>query len=81
MPARSGVTAADLVGAGFTGVQDVFEGSRNFFDRFRGEPDRAQLTAGLGSRFGITATNIKKYAVGSPNQTVVNAGQSAVHAA
>jgi 2-methylcitrate dehydratase PrpD len=71
MPARNGVVAAELVAAGFTGVEDVFEGQRNFFHRFRGESDHAQLTAGLGSRFEIAATNIKKYSVGSPNQTVL----------
>ena len=31
MPARNGVAAAAMVAAGFTGVDDVFSGERNFF--------------------------------------------------
>ena len=34
MPARSGVTSATLVEAGFTGVWDVFEGFNNLFDSY-----------------------------------------------
>ena len=31
MPARNGVAAAAMVAHGFTGVEDVFSGERNFF--------------------------------------------------
>ena len=34
MPARSGVTSATMVEAGFTGVWDVFEGFNNLFDSY-----------------------------------------------
>ena len=36
MPARNGVTAALMAAAGFTGVDDVFSGERNFFDAYAG---------------------------------------------
>ena len=36
MPARNGITAATMVAAGFTGVDDVFSGERNFFAGLRG---------------------------------------------
>lgn len=78
MPARNGVLAAELVAAGFTGVEDVFEGSRNFFHRFRGEANAHALIAGLGERFEIAATNIKRYSVGSPNQTILQSVESLI---
>jgi 2-methylcitrate dehydratase PrpD len=78
MPARNGVLAAELVAAGFTGVEDVLDGDRNFFHRFRGEADRLALTDGLGTRYAIASTNIKKYSVGSPNQTVLQAVESLI---
>ena len=34
MPARNGVTAATMVAHGFTGVDDVFSGERNFFEAY-----------------------------------------------
>ncbi|MEE8443324.1 MAG: MmgE/PrpD family protein [Dehalococcoidia bacterium] len=73
MPARSGVTAATLVDAGFTGVWDVFEGFNNFIDSFSADPHREELLAGLGSHYEVMQTNIKKYCVGSPIQAPVDA--------
>jgi 2-methylcitrate dehydratase PrpD len=73
MPARNGVTAATMVAAGFTGVDDVFSGERNFLDAYAPEPDPAQLADGLGERFEILATNIKKWPVGSPAQAALDA--------
>ena len=46
MTARSGVTAALLVRAGWTGVEDVFSGPDNFFEAYR--PER-QAGGGGGS--------------------------------
>ena len=37
MPARNGVTAATMVAHGFTGVDDVFSGERNFFEAYARE--------------------------------------------
>ena len=73
MPARSGVTAATMVEAGFTGVWDVFEGYNNFFESFSAESNPALLLHELGSRYEVMLTNIKKYCVGSPIQAPVDA--------
>ncbi|HEY7657097.1 MAG TPA: MmgE/PrpD family protein [Burkholderiales bacterium] len=74
MPARNGVVAATMVSAGFTGVDDVFTGERNFFvaydetRRIGRAPDPQRLVRGLGSTYEIMNTNIKRWSVGSPIQ-------------
>jgi len=68
MPARNGVTAATMVGHGFSGVDDVFAGERSFFVAYGRKPDPAQLTNGLGDVYEIMNTNIKRWSVGSPIQ-------------
>jgi 2-methylcitrate dehydratase PrpD len=68
MTARSGVTAAMLVRAGWTGVEDVFTGPDNFFEAYRPNAKPAGLTEALGERYEVTRTNIKKWTVGSPIQ-------------
>ena len=74
MPARNGVTAATLVASGCTAVDDVFSGDRNFFlaydesRRIGARPDPECLVHGLGRRWEITRTNIKRWSVGSPIQ-------------
>jgi 2-methylcitrate dehydratase PrpD len=74
MPARNGVASAAMVAAGFTAVEDVFSGERNFFiaydeERRTGKPVEPQrLSAGLGSTYEIMNTNIKRWSVGSPIQ-------------
>ncbi|MEA3026002.1 MAG: hypothetical protein QOF91_1287, partial [Alphaproteobacteria bacterium] len=73
MPARNGVTAATMVAHGFTGVDDVFSGERNFFEAYAADPEPGQLADALGERFEILATNIKKWAVGSPAQAALDA--------
>ena len=73
MPARSAVTAATLVDAGFTGVWDVFEGNRNFFKSFSPAPNPNEIVADLGSRYEVVNTNIKKHCVGSPIQAAADA--------
>ena len=73
MPARNGVTAATMVAAGMTGVDDVFSGERNFFEAYRAEPNPQLLCEGLGQRFEILDTNIKKWPVGSPAQAALDA--------
>ena len=79
MPARNAVAAATMVQAGFTGLDDVFSGPRNFFHAFApddGDPDA--LVAELGVRFEILHTNIKKWTVGSPIQAVMDSVQALV---
>ena len=68
MPARNGVTAATMVAHGFTGVDDVFAGERNFFVAYGRKPDPNVLVRGLGTTYEITNTNIKRWSVGSPIQ-------------
>jgi 2-methylcitrate dehydratase PrpD len=73
MPARNGVAAATMVAAGFTGVDDVFSGERNFLDAYSAGPEPSHLAEALGERFEIMATNIKKWSVGSPAQAALDA--------
>jgi 2-methylcitrate dehydratase PrpD len=73
MPARNGIAAATMVAAGFTGVDDVFSGERNFFQAYAVEPDPGKLADGLGQRFEILGTNIKKWSAGSPAQSAIDA--------
>ena len=68
MPARNGVAAATMVARGFTGVDDVFAGERNFFVAYGRAPDPAVLIQRLGGEFEILNTNIKRWSVGSPIQ-------------
>jgi 2-methylcitrate dehydratase PrpD len=68
MPARNGVAAATMVAHGFTGVDDVFAGERNFFVAYGREPDPALLIRGLGENYEVMNTNIKRWSVGSPIQ-------------
>jgi 2-methylcitrate dehydratase PrpD len=75
MPARNAVEAAAMVAAGFTGVNDVFSGAQNFFITFGQEPDPELLIDGLGERYEILETTIKKWTVGSPAQSVLDAVQ------
>jgi len=68
MPARNGVQAAAMVAHGFTGVEDVFSGERNFFVAYGHSPDPAEARAGVGERYEIMNADIKRWAVGSPIQ-------------
>jgi 2-methylcitrate dehydratase PrpD len=68
MPARNGTAAASMVAAGFTAVEDVFEGERNFFVAYGGLGDADILGKDLGRGYEIMNTNIKRWSVGSPIQ-------------
>lgn len=68
MPAHNGVAAALMVAHGFTGVEDVFSGEPDFLSIFSRNPDRAQLTKGLGQDYKILCSSIKRWAVGAPIQ-------------
>lgn len=72
LPARNGVTAATMVAHGFTGLDDVFSGERNFLFTYAQEAHPEELTRELGSRFEIMHTNIKKWSVGSPIQAALD---------
>jgi 2-methylcitrate dehydratase PrpD len=73
MTARSGVTSALIVQAGWTGVEDIFSGKDNFFEAYNPHADPAGLTEKLGERYEIARTNIKKWPVGSPIQAALDA--------
>ena len=68
MPARNGVTAALMIAQGFTGVEDVFSGERNFLFAYAPDPRPQEMVAELGRRYEIMHTNIKKWSVGSSIQ-------------
>ena len=71
MTSRNGVTAATMVGRGFTGVHDVLDGVGNFLSAYSDNPNPQELVAELGERFEIMLTNIKKYCVGFPIQSAL----------
>jgi 2-methylcitrate dehydratase PrpD len=76
MTARSGVTSALLVQAGWTGVDDILSGKDNFFAAYNPHADPAGLIDRLGDRYEVTQTNIKKWPVGSPIQAALDALES-----
>jgi 2-methylcitrate dehydratase PrpD len=73
MPARNGVTAAEIVASGGTGVDDVLSGQDNFLLTYAPQADAAKLVDKLGERYEIVRTNIKKWSVGSPIQAPLDA--------
>ncbi len=73
MPARSGVTSALLVHAGWTGVDDVLSGDDNFLLANEPHADAGALIDKLGERYEIMPTSIKKWTVGSPIQGPLDA--------
>ncbi|RYC30094.1 MmgE/PrpD family protein [Lichenibacterium minor] len=73
MPARNGVTSALVVQSGFTGVDDIFSGPDNYFEATAPNAKPELLVEGLGQRYEIARTNIKKWTVGSPIQAPLDA--------
>ena len=72
MPAQSGVQAAEMAQAGFTGSAEPLEGRPGLYSAF---PDKARperLIEELGSRFEVTRTTIKKWSVASPIQSALD---------
>lgn len=72
MTARNGVAAATMVASGFTGVDDVFSGEKNFFSTYSARPDPEALTRDLGSTYEVVKTSIKRWSVGSPIQAALD---------
>src|SRR5882672_832582 len=73
MPARNGVTAALLVQAGGTGVDDILSGTDNFFLAFVPKNNPMMVVDELGKRFEIMRTDIKKWTIGAPIQAPMDA--------
>ena len=78
-PASVAVLAATLIRAGWSGVEDIFSGSDNFYEAFAPrengtvKADPSVLVDKLGERYEIARTNIKKWTVGSPIQAPLDA--------
>jgi 2-methylcitrate dehydratase PrpD len=72
MPARDAVTAATMIGLGFTGVADALSGNKNFFLTFTKTPKPQELVKELGKRYEILDAQIKKWSVGMPNQSILD---------
>src|SRR5215470_18034943 len=66
MPARSGVTAALLVHAGWNGVNDIMSGPDNFIIANAATGKAEPLIDKLGERYELMRANIKKWTVGQP---------------
>jgi 2-methylcitrate dehydratase PrpD len=73
MPARSGVTSALLVHAGWNGVDDVMSGRDNFLLANAPQANAELLVEKLGERYEVAGTNIKRWTVGSPIQAPLDA--------
>lgn len=77
MPASQGAACASMVAHGFTGVQDVFAGERNFFVAYSSPHVRPErIVEALGSRYEIMQANIKKWSVGSPIQAALDSTEA-----
>ena len=69
MPAHNGLQAALMVKAGWTGVEDIFSGERDFFQTFAPEAfDRNDLVDGLGKRYEMMRASIERWPIGGPIQ-------------
>jgi aconitate decarboxylase len=75
--AQSGLYAALLAGAGFTGIRDVFEapygGFCTTFSRSHDRFDLDWLSAGLGERYETLRVSLKFYACVGSNHTTLDA--------
>lgn len=78
MAGRNGVTSAVMVQCGYSGVDDVLSGPRNFLFAFSPTPQPELFVDALGERFEIMHTNIKKWSVGSPIQAALDSTQAIV---
>ena len=73
--AESGVLAASLAEAGFTGPQSVLEGPFGFLNVYCGENDVAALTRGLGEEWATLRIMLKRFPVHITSHTSVQAVQ------
>lgn len=71
--ARNGVFAALLAKAGMTAPDHPMTGPRSYLDAYAENPMPDALTDGLGTHFEIAHSTIKKWSVGSPLQSVLDA--------
>jgi 2-methylcitrate dehydratase PrpD len=67
-----------MVHSGMTGVEEPFTGQGNFFDAFALKANPDIITDALGQRFEVMEASIKKWCVGSPIQSVLDATQALI---
>jgi 2-methylcitrate dehydratase PrpD len=69
MPAHNGLQSAMMAAAGWTGVEDIFSGERDFFHTFAPEDfDRENLSRDLGKDYEMLRASIKRWPIGGPIQ-------------
>ena len=73
MGARDGVYAALMAASGFTAPPRPVTGERGYLDAFAVRRDERALVDGLGTDFEISRATLKKWCVGSPVQSVLDA--------
>lgn len=73
MGARSGVTAALLVLAGFNAVNDVFSGQGGFFGAYSSTAKPERMLDKLGEDFYMADSYMKRWPVGGPIQAPMDA--------
>src|SRR5438045_2965196 len=71
--AESGVLAASLAEAGFTGPHSVLEGPFGFLNVYCGDNDMAALTRGLGAEWATLRIMLKRFPVHITSHTSVQA--------
>jgi 2-methylcitrate dehydratase PrpD len=73
--ARNGVNAALVVDLGWTAVNDVMSGPDNFVLSYNPKADPAKMVDGLGERYEVTLTTLKRWTTGGPIQSPLDALQ------
>ncbi len=73
--ARNGVNAALAVSLGWTGVNDVLAGPDNFVASYNPKGDPMKMADGLGERYEVTQTTLKRWTTGGPIQSPLDALQ------
>ncbi|HEX4643032.1 MAG TPA: MmgE/PrpD family protein [Candidatus Acidoferrales bacterium] len=73
--ARNGVNGALVVQLGWTGVNDILQGPDNFVVSYFPKGDPAKMIDGLGERYEVTQTTLKRWTTGGPIQSPLDALQ------
>ena len=76
MGARSGVTSALLVHAGWNAVNDILSGPDNFLNANSAKPNADLVVEKLGERYDVMRTNIKRWTVGQPIHAPLDAAEA-----
>ena len=75
MTARNGIYSALLAKENFTTVTDPLLGERGFHEGFAHNPKPELIINELGKKFEIDHSSLKKWSVGSPIQSMMDAGE------